>query len=82
METLCTLNNSKPFPPAVLTQLKKIIPQGEEQVKTFIKDRLIMQKVPVNQKISKNGYSLLKEEGKAKKPQGSLGVALVNKLRN
>ena len=48
METLCTLNNSKPFPPTVVTQLKKIILQGEDQVKTFINDCLIMQKVPVN----------------------------------
>ena len=82
METLCALNNSKSFPPSVLIQLKKILPQGEENVKAFIKDRLIMQKVPINEKITKNQYSLLKEAGKAKKTQVNFGVALMNKLRS
>ena len=44
MEMFCSLNNLKPFPPTVLTQLKKITLQGEEQVKTCINDRLIMQR--------------------------------------
>ena len=78
METFRTLNN--PNPPTeetVQTQLKKIILQGEEQVKTFINDCMIMQKVPVNQKISKTVY-WLKTKEKLRSPKG-FAATLVNK---
>ena len=78
---LCTLNNLQQFPHSVFDDLRKVLPAGEEQAKIFINDRLIMQKVPITQKISKNCFPLLKAETSESKLT-SFGVPMMNKLRS
>ena len=78
MDSLCTLNNSDPFPQTVVDKLKQVLPSGEEQVKLFIKDRLLMQKIPINGKISKNNFPLLTNEP-SKSSTVNFGVSFTNK---
>ena len=81
MDSLCALNNSDPFPQTVIDKLKQVLPRGEEQVKLFIEDRLLMQKVPINGKITKNNFPLLKVES-TKSSTINLGVPFMNKLQS
>ena len=62
MTSLCALNNSHSFPPTVVDNLKQVLPSGEAQVKMFINDRLLMEKVPITGKINKNNFPILKNE--------------------
>ena len=80
---LCSMNNSLSFPPSVSLGLKELLTTGEEQVKTFIEERLLTQKVSINATISKNNFPLLKREQQIKRcNEVNLGAPFMNKLRS
>ena len=81
MTSLCALNNLHPFPPLVVDNHKQVLPSGEAQGKMFINDRLLMEKVPITGKISKNNFPILKNEP-SKNRAVNLGVSFMNKLRS
>ena len=58
MDFLTALNNSDCFEDSVFDNLKKVLPKGEEQVKQFIGERLVFQKVAITEKITKNNFPL------------------------
>ena len=82
MDSLSALNNSIPFQQSVSDQLKQVLPTGEKQVKEFINDRLLMEKLPITEKICKNNFSLLKIESSKNNNPIKLGVPFMNKLRS
>ena len=53
------LNNFDRFEDSVFDNLKKVLPKGEEQVKHFIEERSVFQKVAITEKITKNNFALL-----------------------
>ena len=59
MDSLSTLIKSAPFPQSVSDQMKQVLSTGERQVKVFIRDRLLMQKTAVMEKISMKKFHLL-----------------------
>ena len=81
MASLSTINNAAPFPQSVSDQLKQVLSTGERQVKVFIKDRLLMHKNSITEKISKNKFLLL-SIGSSKRTSINLGVPFKNKLRS
>ena len=81
MASFNTLNNSAPFSQSVSHQLKQVLPTGERQVKVFIRNRLLIKKTAITQKVSKNKFSLL-SIGSTKSTSINLGVPFMIKLRN
>ena len=80
VESFCALNNADPSHESVLDNLKKLLPEGGEDVKTFVNDRLIMQKIPITEKISKNNFLLLNQIS-SQSISLNFGAPLMNKLR-
>ena len=63
--------------------LKNMLSTGENQVKEFIVNRLILQKVSISETIRKNNFSLLKSQHSSGGRNGwNFGVALMNKLHS
>ena len=57
-DKLTAINNpSCSFPDEVFDNLTKLEKTGEMQFKEFMNDRLIFQKIPVNEKIRKTCFS-------------------------
>ena len=81
MASLSTINNAAPFPQSVSDQLKQVLSTGERQIKVFIKDRLLMHKTSITEKISTNKFPLL-SIGLSKSTSINLGVPFKNKLRS
>ena len=79
VESFCALNNA--FHESVLHNLKKLLTKGEEDVKYFLSDRLIMQKIPITEKISKNNFPLLNQIS-SQSSSLNFGAPLMNKLRS
>ena len=82
LESLSAINNSKQFPPAISVQLRELLDKSEESVIQFINDRLVMQKVPISEKISKNNFSLINTQNDGKESRANFGVPFMNKLRS
>ena len=80
VESFCALNNADPFHESVLDNLKKLLPKGEEDVKNFLNDRLIMQKIPITEKIIKNNFPLLNQIS-SQSSSLNFGAPLMNKLK-
>ena len=80
MDFLTTLNNSDRFEDSVFDNLKKVLPKGEEQVKHFIEERLVFQKIAITEKITKNNFPLL---NKTVSPNSTMnfGPVFMNKFR-
>ena len=80
IDSLCALNDtSYLFPGSVTERLKEILPTWETQVKSFIKDSSLNQKIPITEKIPTNNFPLLNIE-RTKKSSVDLEVTFINKL--
>ena len=62
-------------------QLKQVLSTGERQAKVFIQDSLLMLKIAITEKISKNKFPWL-SIGSPKSTSINLGVPFMNKLRS
>ena len=81
MSSLSTISNSALFSQSLSDQLKQVLSTRERQVKVFIQDRLLMQKIAIAEKISRNKFPLL-STGSSKNTSINLGVLFMNKLRS
>ena len=79
---LSALHNSIPFLQSVSDELKQILSTGENQVKEFISDRLLMRKLPITGTISKNNFLLLKNQSSKNDNPIKLTIPFMNKLRS
>ena len=63
LDSICTINEiAYTFPESVVETIKIVLSEGETQAKSFIIDRLILQKTPITKRIKNNKFSLLKHE--------------------
>ena len=83
-DQLIPLNNSDdPYEISIIENLKNMLSTGENQVKVFIVNRLILQKVSISETIRKNNFPLLKSQHSCGgRNDWNFGVARMNKLHS
>ena len=64
-----------------VSEIKCIEKKGEFQVSRFVKERLIMGKVPITAKIQKNDISMLSNDLKTK-ATATIPSSVINKLKS
>ena len=83
IDSLCALNDtSRVFPDSIGEKLREMLPTGEAQVVAFINDRLLFQKSPITETITKNNFPILNVEKQKKAQSIDLSVTFMNKLRS
>ena len=76
-------NTSITFCKELIEEIEKLEEVGEVQYNKFVMERLIMGKVSINAKISKNKFNIMNTDLKAKSiPTNTSNTTLMNKLRS
>ena len=65
----------------IVSEIKCIEKKGEFQFSRFVKERLIMGKVPITAKIQKNNISMLNNDLKTKET-ATIPSSVINKLKS
>lgn len=79
IDSLCDLSDTSIlFPESATKRLKEILSAWETLVKSFMRDKLLNQKIPITEKIPENKFPLLNIE-RAQKSSVDFGVTFINK---